>query len=140
MPNDWMGITPPTLDDLSELAQEAMERLPPAFVPAARAVLLRVADLPDDDMLDELDLQDPYELTGLYDGVPLTEKSVMDQPSRPDTIWLFRRPILDEWILRGHETLGDLVAHVYVHELAHHFGWSDDDIARIDQWWVTHDA
>jgi predicted Zn-dependent protease with MMP-like domain len=65
----------------------------------------------------------------------LTEKSVMDQPAQPDTIWLFRRPILDEWCDRGDVGLGDLVAHVLIHELAHHFGWSDDDIAAIDPWW-----
>jgi hypothetical protein len=72
---------------------------------------------------------------GLYDGVPLTEKSVSDQPQQPDAIWLFRRPILDEWADRGNVTLAELVSHVMVHELAHHFGWSDDDIARIDPWW-----
>ena len=59
----------------------------------------------------------------------------MDQPHGPDTIWLFRRPILDEWADRGNVALGALVAHVYVHELAHHFGWSDADIAAIDPWW-----
>ncbi len=59
----------------------------------------------------------------------------MDQPAQPDVIWLFRRPILDEWADRGDVTLADLVAHVLVHELAHHFGWSDDDIAAVDRWW-----
>ena len=86
-------------------------------------------------MLDELGIDDPFELTGLYDGMPLTEKSVMDQFPRADMIWLFRRAILDEWIERGNVDLRDLVAHVLVHELAHHFGWSDDDIAAIDRWW-----
>ncbi len=80
-------------------------------------------------------MDDPFELTGLYDGIPLTEKSVTDPGTQPDTIWLFRRPILDEWAERGNETLGALIAHVLVHELAHHFGWSDDDIATIDRWW-----
>jgi predicted Zn-dependent protease with MMP-like domain len=60
---------------------------------------------------------------------------VLDQPQGPDTIWLFRRPILDEWADRGNVTLEDLVRHVLVHELAHHFGWSDADIASIDRWW-----
>ena len=101
----------------------------------ARQVLLRVEDFAPDDLLDEMDIESPFELTGLYDGIPLTEKSVMDQPSAPDVIWLFRRAILDEWAERGNVTLGDLVAHILVHELAHHFGWSDDDIARIDRWW-----
>jgi predicted Zn-dependent protease with MMP-like domain len=82
-----------------------------------------------------LGLDDPFELTGLYDGIPLTEKSQSDQPTRPDVIWLFRRPILDEWAERGDVSIQDLVAHVVVHELAHHFGWSDDEIATIDRWW-----
>jgi len=86
-------------------------------------------------MLTDLGIADPFELTGLYDGIPLTERSVMDQPLQPDTIWLFRRPILDEWVDRGDIALSALVAHVLVHEFAHHFGWSDDDIARIDRWW-----
>ena len=68
-------------------------------------------------------------------AIPLTEKSVMDQPHGPDVIWLFRRPILEEWADRGDIGLGALIAHVYVHELAHHMGWSDADIATIDRWW-----
>ncbi len=134
MTSNWTGITPPTLDDITDLARQAIDLLPAEYAAAARAVALRVEDFPADEMLDELDLQDPFELTGLYEGIPLTEKSVMDQPHRPDAIWLFRRPILDEWAQRGDETLGHLVAHVYLHELAHHFGWSDEDIARIAPW------
>ena len=78
---------------------------------------------------------DPLELTGLYDGIPVTQKSVTDQPMGPDTVWLFREPILAEWRERGDVELADLVAHVLVHEFAHHFGWSDADIATIDRWW-----
>ena len=95
-----------------------------------------MADWPDADMLRDLSISDPYELTGLYDGIPMTRKSVFDQPVGPDTVWLFREPILDEWRARGNVTLEELVAHVTVHEFAHHFGWSDDDIASIDEWWT----
>ena len=112
--------------------------LTPLFILAALAaglVALRVVDFAPDEMIEEMGLTDPFELTGLYDGVPLTEKSVMDQPAQPDTIWLFRRPILDEWCERGDVGLGDMVTHVLVHELAHHFGWSDGDIAAVDPWW-----
>lgn len=98
-------------------------------------MVLQVADFAEEELLKELQIADPFELTGLYDGIPLTEKSVFDQVLRPDTIWLFRRAILDEWCARGDVSLRDLVAHVTVHELAHHFGWSDDDIAVIDRWW-----
>lgn len=125
----------PDLDLIERLARDAVAALPPAWRGPAQAVVLRVADFPDQDMLDELDIEDPFELTGLYDGIPLTEKSVSDQVQRPDAIWLFRRPILDEWIERGDVGLAALVAHIMVHELAHHFGWSDDDIAAIDRWW-----
>ena len=75
------------------------------------------------------------EMRRLFDGIPLTEKSVSEPQHFPDTVWLFRRAILDEWVERGNVTLTELVAHVVVHELAHHFGWSDEDVARIDRWW-----
>ena len=125
----------PDLALIETLAQAAMAGLPPAYRTAAAAVALRVEDCVSDDHLEEMGLDDPYELTGLYQGTPLTEKSVMDQPTAPDVIWLFRRPILDEWAERGNICLADLVTHVLVHELAHHFGWSDQDIAAIDPWW-----
>ena len=132
---DWGPVTAPDLDDIERLARAALAALPEVYREAAALVQLRIADFAPDDVLDQLDLHDPFELTGLYDGIPLTEKSVMDQPHGPDTIWLFRRPILEEWADRGDIGLGDLVTHVLVHELAHHFGWSDADIAAIDRWW-----
>ena len=132
---DWTGATPPDLAAFEALAEAARAALPEPWRAAALEIGLRVEDFPDEEMLDDLGIDDPFDLTGLYDGVPLTEKSVMDQPLKPDTIWLFRRPILDEWAERGAEPLGRLVAHILVHELAHHFGWSDDQIARIDPWW-----
>ena len=135
MPDPDFNLAAPSLEDLEQLARAAIEGLPAAFRPAAVQVMLRVEDFPLDDMLAELDLTDPYELTGLYDGIPMTEKSITDPQPRPDCIWLFRRPILEEWVERGDIGLADLVTHIYVHELAHHFGWSDEDIARIDPWW-----
>ncbi|MGI1661063.1 metallopeptidase family protein [Palleronia sp. KMU-117] len=135
LPIDWTRATPPDAADIEAIARAAEAALPEPFRAHAAALALRVEDFALDDMLDDLGIEDPFELTGLYDGIPLTEKSVMDQPMGPDTIWLFRRAILDEWCQRGDIALADLVAHVYVHELAHHFGWSDDDIAAIDRWW-----
>ncbi len=128
----WMA---PDQADFLAMAEAARAALPDAFRAAAAAVALRVEDFPSEDMLDDLGIDDPFELTGLYDGVPLIEKSAFDQPDRPDTIWLFRRPILEEWLDRGNVALGELITHVYVHELAHHLGWSDDDIAVVDRWW-----
>ncbi|MCR9146645.1 MAG: metallopeptidase family protein [Rhodobacteraceae bacterium] len=127
--------SPLTLDQMFEAAVATVEAFPTGFRGAARAVNLQVTDWPAPDMLAELDMTDPLELTGLYEGIPLTEKSVFDQPMGPDTVWLFREPILAEWRDRGDIALRDLVAHVTVHEFAHHFGWSDADIATIDRWW-----
>lgn len=125
----------PDASDIEMLARAAIDTLPDAFRKAAAAVVLRVEDFAPEVVLTGMRIEDPFELTGLYEGIPMTEKSVMDQPSAPDIVWLFRRPILDEWVARGDVGLGDLVAHVTIHELAHHFGWSDEDIATIDRWW-----
>ncbi|MBD3680208.1 MAG: metallopeptidase family protein [Rhodobacteraceae bacterium] len=126
---------PPGPDMIEAMALAAVESFPEPFRDLARAVRLMVEDFADDETLREMGMEDPFELTGLYDGIPMTEKSVMDQAQGPDTVWLFRRAILDEWIARAEIPLAALVTHVTVHEFAHHFGWSDDDIAAIDPWW-----
>lgn len=133
--NDWLGRAAPDLEAIEILARATLADLPPQFSEPARGVVLRIADFAPEDLLEDLGVEDPFELTGLYDGVPMTEKSVMDMMDRPDTIWLFRRPILDEWCERGDVTLGQLVGHIMIHELAHHFGWTDEQIAEIDRWW-----
>lgn len=130
-----MDYTAPSPDEIEQLARETLAKLPHAFRKAAADVVIQVGEFADDETLEELDAE-PFDLTGIYQGVPITEKSSMDQPIGPDTVWLFRRPILDEWAERGDVTIEDLVRHVTIHELAHHFGWSDDDIAAIDQWWT----
>ncbi|MBN2907872.1 MAG: metallopeptidase family protein [Rhodobacteraceae bacterium] len=135
MTKPFAYTTPPSLDQIADLADAARQALPDPFRIPASAVAIRIEDFAPDDILAEMGIDDPFELTGLYDGIPLTERSVMDQPDRPDTIWLFRRPILEEWIEREEIDLADLVTHVLIHEFAHHFGWSDDDIASIDRWW-----
>lgn len=129
-----MADVAPSLADLEEMAARALARLPAEVRAACAEIAVRVEDFPDDEMLDELGIEDPFELTGLYDGRALTEKSVFDQPDRPDVIWLFRRPILEEWVERGDVGLSQLVAHVLVHEIAHHLGWSDEDIRAVDDW------
>jgi predicted Zn-dependent protease with MMP-like domain len=125
----------PSLAAFERMAQQAVEALPPVFRAKASEVVLLVVDWPPDHILDEMEIDDPRDHTGLYEGIPLTEKSQFDQPLGPDTVWIFREPILDEWRDRGDVALADLVAHVVVHEFAHHFGWADDDIAAIDRWW-----
>jgi predicted Zn-dependent protease with MMP-like domain len=128
-------LVAPDLALIEALARDALLALPAPYRTAATQIILRVEDFAPDEVLESMDLTDPFELTGLYDGTPLTERSVMDQPTHPDVIWLFRRPILDEWADRGNVSLAELVTHVLVHEVAHHFGWTDDDIAAIDPWW-----
>lgn len=132
---DWDTASAPSLAVIEALAEKARAGLPQEFAKAAAAVALRVEDFAPDEVLAQFGIDSFFGLTGLYEGIPLTEKSSMDQPMGLDTIWLFRLPILEEWCDRGNVSLGDLVAHVYVHELAHHMGWSDDDIAAVDRWW-----
>lgn len=132
---DWKTAEAPDAALIEEMAREAIAALPPEFAGPAAQVVLRVEDFAAEDVLEELEIDDPLDLTGLYDGVPMTEKSASEPQHFPDTVWLFRRAILDEWAARGDVSLGALVGHVVVHEFAHHFGWSDDDIAAIDRWW-----
>jgi predicted Zn-dependent protease with MMP-like domain len=131
---DWATACAPSNEDIHALALAVRDNLPPPFLDHARKVALVVEDMAGDDLLQEIDIEDPFELSGVYIGTPLVEKSLMDQPQAPDTILLFRAPILDEWAARGTESLGHLVGHVYLHELAHHFGWTDDEIAQVAPW------
>ncbi|MEO0388312.1 MAG: metallopeptidase family protein [Pseudomonadota bacterium] len=124
------------VETVKRLALSARAALPEPFRALAGEVGLACLDRATDEMLDALDIADPLDLTGLYEGTPLPEKSVMDAVPSGDVIWLFSDAILAEWRDRGDVSLADLVAHVYVHELAHHLGWSDDEIAAIDPWWT----
>lgn len=133
-PTDRLAAPAPTLEDIETLAAAAFAALPPEVRAACGDLGVAVADFAPEDILDELGIEDPFELTGLYEGIALTERSVMHQPQAPDLVWLYRRPILDEWCERGDVALDDLVRHVLVHEIAHHLGWSDDDIRAIDDW------
>lgn len=122
----------PSLDDLAALAEGAFAALPEAFRKLAGEVLFRVEDFASDEVLDELGLEDPFELTGLYQGVDIARRSVFDPAPQPSMVFLYRRPILDEWAERGDLDLEELVAHVLVHEIGHHFGLSDAQIAAIE--------
>lgn len=126
-----MAQLAPSLDDLDRIAREAWETLPADFRKLADNVLIRVEDVADDEVLADLGIEDPFELTGLYSGVDLTQQSIMDAaPSQP-MVFLYRRAILDEWIERGDVDLAELVAHVLVHEVGHHFGLSDDHMDQL---------
>jgi predicted Zn-dependent protease with MMP-like domain len=123
--------TPPSLDDIEALARQAWEAMPPEFRQLASGIIFRVEDFADEETLDELGIDDPLELSGLYQGVDLTQQSIADpRPSTP-MVFLYRRAILDEWIERGDVSLPDLVSHVLVHEFGHHFGLSDEQMDAI---------
>jgi len=122
----------PSLDDLAELAERAFAALPEGFRQMAGEVVFRVDDFPPDEVLDELGIEDPFGLTGLYSGVSLADRSVFGGAPEPSRVFLYRRPILDEWAENGEVTLEELVTHVLVHEIGHHFGLSDPQIDGIE--------
>ena len=122
----------PSLDDFAALARQAFDDLPADFRRQTGDVVFRIDDFAADEVLDDLGIEDPFELTGLYQGVDLGRRSILDPSPQTSMVFLYRRPILDEWCERGDVTLGELIAHVLVHEIGHHFGLSDDDIHRIE--------
>ena len=128
----WTDLKAPSLVDMEAMAHAAFERLPDHFRKMCEGVIIRVDDFPTEEVLDELKLESPFDLMGLYHGVSLDKKSVSDLPRGPDMVFLYRRPLLDVWA-EGTETLGHLVTHVLVHEIGHHFGLSDRDMAGIEE-------
>ena len=122
---------PPGLEDLSEMAERALATIPASLAHHVHDIAIAVEDRADDETLEDLDLESSWELTGLYRGTPLTERGVLDPVRYPDRIFLYREAILLEWIETGVE-LYDLVRNVVIHEVAHHFGFSDADIARLE--------
>jgi predicted Zn-dependent protease with MMP-like domain len=122
----------PSAGEIEALARATLARLPAQFADHLRDVVLLVDEFADDELLADLGIDDAFELTGVYEGVPLHEKSVSDSGRLPDRIRLFRQPILDEWIARGDEALEHLVAHVVVHEVGHHFGLSDATMHELE--------
>ncbi|HEX9768334.1 MAG TPA: metallopeptidase family protein [Kiloniellales bacterium] len=123
--------TPPSIADLEAVAREAYASVPARLRRFVQNVLIRVEDFPDDETLEDLECDSPFDLLGLYQGVDLTQKSVLDTPEDIDRIYLYRRPILDYWCETG-EDLTHVVRHVLIHEIGHHFGLSDDDMERIE--------
>lgn len=126
-----MTQLPASLDELDRMARAAWADLPTEFRARAGDVLIRVEDFADEEVLAELGIEDPFELTGLYSGIDLTQQSIMDPSPGQPMVFLYRRAILDEWIERGDVDLAELVAHVLVHEVGHHFGLSDDHMDQL---------
>lgn len=121
----------PSAADIEALARAALAALPDAFRRHLGPVVLRVEEFAEDTVLAELGIDDPFDLSGLYTGRPLGEKSMAESGALPDMIHLYRRPLLDEWVETG-VTLQALVAHVLIHEVGHHFGLSDADMHALE--------
>jgi predicted Zn-dependent protease with MMP-like domain len=125
-------VTAPTLADIEAIARDVLERLPEPFRRHVEDVVIRVEDFCDAEVEQEMGLDSPFDLLGLYQGVSLGQKSVADAPQDLDRIFLYRRPILDFWC-EGNDTLDHVVRHVLIHEIGHHLGFSDDDMERIEE-------
>lgn len=122
---------PPSAEDIEAIAEEALRALPRQFLEQMRNTAIQVEDFADDETLREMGIENPFDLTGLYHGVPLTHQSVSSLQAVPEMIYLYRQPILAEWCETG-EDLTRLVRHVLIHELGHHFGYSDEELEAID--------
>jgi predicted Zn-dependent protease with MMP-like domain len=128
----WQAARAPSLAEFEAIADSAFARLPPAFRDLCKDVVIRVEDFPTDEVLDAMNIESPFDLLGLYHGVDLARQSVMDPAAMPEMVFLYRRPILDYWA-EHEDALGDIVTHVLVHEIGHHFGLSDADMHRIEE-------
>jgi predicted Zn-dependent protease with MMP-like domain len=128
---DWSKLEAPSLGEFEAIADAAYRRLPGRFRALTGELLIRIEDFPTDEVLDSLGIESAFDLLGLYSGVDLARKSVMDVSALPDMVFLYRRPILDYWA-EHEETLGHIITHVLVHEIGHHFGLSDADMEHIE--------
>jgi len=125
----WAG--PPSLEDIEAIALHTLERLPKHFRRHIEGVIVRVEEFPDEETEREMALESPFDLMGLYRGVSLDRKTAGDLPREPDMVFLYRRPLLDYWAETG-EDLAHLVRHVMIHEIGHHFGFSDADMEALE--------
>ena len=121
----------PTLADIERLANEALATIPDELRRFVRNLAIAVEDFPDDETIEDMELESPFDLLGLYRGVDMLRRSVTDPVQSPDFVFLYRRPLLDYWCETGEE-LAHLVRHVLIHEIGHHFGLSDEDMDAIE--------
>jgi predicted Zn-dependent protease with MMP-like domain len=127
----WTTLKAPSLAELETMAHDIFQRLPTRFRDLCEGLIIRVDDFPTDEVLDEMEAETEFDLLGLFHGAGLPHQSIHDVARLPNMVWLYRRPILDYWAEHD-EALGDIVRHVLIHEIGHHFGLSDDDMADIE--------
>ena len=133
MTSDWNDRLAPALDDIEAIGREAFANLPKEFRARIGETQIRVTEFPEDDVLDELNAETPFDILGLFQGIGLAHDEAVPRSGRmPNMIWLYRRPILDYWA-EHEETLGAIVSHVLIHEIGHHFGLSDEDMEAIEE-------
>jgi predicted Zn-dependent protease with MMP-like domain len=130
--NAWLKTSAPSLAEMEAMAEDAYARLPEEFRTLCGNLVIRVEDFATDEVLEEMEIEDEFELLGLFQGIGLAQGYETTTGMLPNMIFLYRRPILDYWA-EHEETLGDVVTHVLVHEIGHHFGLSDDDMERIEE-------
>jgi len=129
--SDPGSLRAPSLDDLDTIARRAFEQLPEEFRRLCEGLVIHVVDFPDDGTLEEMNAQSEFDLLGLFRGRGLAQSEATPSGVLPNMIWLYRRPLLDYWC-EGEDTLEEVVTHVLIHEIGHHFGLSDDDMAEIE--------
>ena len=129
----WSGLYAPSLDDFEAMAIDALADLPEPFKSLAADVTCSVAEFAEDDVLEGFGMESPFELMGLFHGIGLTEDGAVPQTGQlPNTVFLYRRAILDYWAEHDDDTLGHIITHVLIHELGHHFGFSDEDMEALE--------
>src|SRR5258708_26017249 len=130
-PLAWRVVKAPSLEEIEALAETAFRRLPEKFRALCEGLVIRVEDFPTEEVLDEMDAESEFDLLGLFQGVGLPFRSESAPGQMPNMVCLYRRPILDYWSEHD-EALGAIITHVLVHEIGHHFGLSDEDMAAIE--------
>ena len=126
------GLRAPTADDIERIGRAVLAELPDLFRAQVRGVVIKVEDFPDEETEREMALESPYDLLGLYCGVPVGHASELGPPRQEvDMIFLYRAPLLNYWCETG-EPLEDIVRNTLIHEIGHHFGYSDEDMDAIE--------
>ncbi|WP_137157300.1 metallopeptidase family protein [Rhizobium sp. FKL33] len=127
----WRDAYAPSLEAIEQLAREAYGQLPDDFRALCQDLIIQISDFPTDDIFEDMALETPFDLLGLFEGRGVTERFSVENGELPNRVTLYRRPILDYWA-ENEETLGDIISHVLIHEIGHHFGLSDEDIEEIE--------